>query len=402
MIKNWIMTQSRHFSQPRNTRSVKNNLKSGTFDSEIKKFDNELKKTINEDNKNNKSDYAKSTKGRKRVKHIKLESDADIDLFSGDDNNSNNNNDDNKIPDNFFPIYNKIKFMRSLITTPVDLIGCIEIPPLLQLITKEYKITNKIKHIEINDIISLKPQLKEIEELGVNKIWRFQLLTTLLFSSQTKDEVNFQVMQSLHHHYLNNGYEDGLCIQAILDTDEKQIDQMIYKIGFHSRKAIYLKETANILHNDYNDDIPTTIDELIQLKGIGYKMGHLILQGAWKEVIGISVDTHMVRLCNMFGWLSKKDEKNPDNVRKELEKMLINHKDLWSEINPVLVGFGQSVCTPTGRRCDLCLLSKINEKNDYLCPAVDKRLLLRIQRGVEKEDRKVRGDLEKLIKFINE
>lgn len=81
--------------------------------------------------------------------------------------------------------------------------------------------------------------------------------------------------------------------------------------------------------------------------------------------------------------------------------MLVDHKEMWNEINPVLVGFGQSVCTPVGRRCDLCLLSTINEKNDVLCPAVDKKLLLRVKRGVERDDRKIRGDLEKLVEYIN-
>ncbi|GAV30072.1 hypothetical protein PMKS-003578 [Pichia membranifaciens] len=172
---------------------------------------------------------------------------------------------------------------------------------------------------------------------------------------------------------------------------------MIFQIGFHSRKALYLKETTGSLKNG---DIPDTIEELVKLKGIGYKMGHLILQGAWHKVVGISVDTHMVRLCNMFGW-TPKNEKNPENVRKILEKMLINHKEMWNEINPVLVGFGQTVCTPVGRRCDLCLLSTIDEKNNVVCPAIDKKLLLRVQRGVEKDDRKIRGDIEKLVEYKN-
>lgn len=385
------MSQSKHFLNT-NSRKTRSSIKaecSGTFHADIERFDTELKSTLS---KEIPSTATKSTRIR-TIKHIKLEGDHEI---------RDSVPETPKIPDSFFPMYNKIKEMREMITTPVDLIGCVRIPALLRLITLKFKEKGTIETIEITEIPGYKPQLKAIEgdDSNIDKIWRFQLLVTLLFSSQTKDEVNFQVMQSLHHHYLSLGYQDGLCIPAVLSTSFAELDELIYKVGFHSRKASYLLETAKVLNDSYNQDVPDNIEELVKLKGIGYKMGHLILQGAWKKVIGISVDTHMVRLCNMFGWLPK-HEKNPDNVRKELEKMLVNHRDLWSEINPVLVGFGQSVCTPTGRRCDLCLLSKIDKKNDYLCPAVDKRLLLRVQRDVETYDRKVRGDLEKLIKYIN-
>lgn len=381
------MSRSKHFFNRslRQTRSSR--VQPSTFENELKNFDDEIqsiRKTIVQLEEDN--DLSIKTPAKRSIKHIKLEPELQID--------------EPIIPDNFFPIYNKIKEMRKLITTPVDLIGCVEIPALLRLMTKQFKKTGEILDIPVDKINIYKEEMTALEENEIDSFWRYQLLVTLMFSSQTKDEVNYEVMKSLHHHYLKKGYTEGLCIEAILNTSIADIDKLIFKVGFHSRKAAYLVETTKVLHESYADDVPDNINELVKLKGIGNKMGHLILQGAWKQVDGISVDTHMVRLCNMFGWTH--NEKNPDNVRKELEKMLINYKELWLEINPVLVGFGQSVCTPTGRRCDLCLLSKINEKNDYLCPAVDKRLLIRINRGVEKlEDRKIRGDLSKLIEYIN-
>lgn len=403
------MSRSRHFTRSSSAlklkkettpskieiKKEKNVDKTGTFQAELEKFDKEI-----EDNNRHRS----INKTKRKIKHIKLETENGI---NANNDSQERENDKLKLPANFFPMYNKIKEMRELIITPVDLVGCIKIPLVLKYITDQYSKNNgDIKHIEIEDIAELLPKLNKFQnELNfqTDKYWRYQLLVTLLFSSQTKDEVNFQVMQSLHTHYLSQGYPNGLCMRAVIDTDIKEIDKMIFKIGFHSRKAQYLKETTQYLYDNYNEDIPDTIEELVQLKGIGYKMGHLILQGAWNKTIGISVDTHMVRLCNMFHWLpTKKEEKNPDNVRKYLEGMLVDHKELWNEINPVLVGFGQSICTPTGRRCDLCLLSSINDKNDVVCPAVDKKLLLRIKRGVEKnDDRKIRGDLEKLINYKN-
>lgn len=397
------MTKSRHFANTiRRTRSaIKDDVKievkkeiidndildNATFESDMKKFDSQFKP--------NKITKSKSVSKKRVINHIKLESEINIEHPEPQP----------QIPDNFFPMYNKIKEMRKLIVTPVDLIGCSKIPGILKYITNEFRKNGEIVHILLDDLNKIHDDVVQIENdsQNIDIYWRFHLLVTLLFSSQTKDEINFQVMEFLHTHYLEKGYSNGLCIQAIRDTDVTEIDKMIFKIGFHSRKSQYLKEVVEVLHSQYNDDIPDTIEELVKLKGIGNKMGHLILQGAWNKIVGISVDTHMVRLCNMFHWLpSKKIEKNPDNVRKELESMLIDHKEMWNEINPVLVGFGQSVCTPVGRRCDLCLLSKINEKNDVLCPAIDKKLLLRINRGVENtSERKIRGDLQKLIDYIN-
>lgn len=377
------MSRSRHFTRAATLRQTGSSVTIkhedlGTFDSEIKKFDKERQ--------NQPPTIARK---KRNIKHIKLEYEDQDEEAAGAESVD--------IPENFFPLYNKIKEMRELIVTPVDLIGCVKIPTLLKLITNHYKETGVIRHIEIAEISGLQDELKLIEKHGTDRFSRYQLLVTLLFSSQTKDEINFQVMQALHAHYLQKGYKEGLCIESINDTDEKELDKMIFQIGFHSRKALYLKETTASLQNG---DIPDTIEALVKLKGIGYKMGHLILQGAWNKVVGISVDTHMVRLCNMFGW-TPKNEKNPDNIRKILEQMLVNHKEMWNEINPVLVGFGQTVCTPVGRRCDLCLLSTIDKKNDVVCPAIDKKLLLRVQRGVEKDDRKIRGDIERLVEYKN-
>lgn len=385
------MSQSRHFTRRKIAKVVKD---SASFNSEIQKFDIENKSKLKSKIKIEKP--SNKNKIKRTINHIKLE--YENNEFDNDNNlnNSKKLTKNSLLPDNFFSMYNKIKEMRELIITPVDLVGCIKIPLILKYITNKFKSNSNFKPIDLKELPNLK---KEFDFFKIDsKNDRFQLLVTLLFSSQTKDEINFIVMQNLHLHYLNLGYQDGLSIKSILNTSEIELNELIFQIGFHKRKASYLLETTKILSEIYNDDIPKSIDELIKLKGIGYKMGNLILQGAWNITTGISVDTHMVRLCNLFNWFK---DKNPENVRKFLESALINHKEIWNEINPVLVGFGQSICTPVSRRCDLCLLSSINDKNNVLCPAIDKRLLLRVKNGYKNEDRKIRGNLEKLLEYKN-
>ena len=95
-------------------------------------------------------------------------------------------------------------------------------------------------------------------------IFRFQTLVSLLLSSQTPDTVTSHACKQLQSNLSN-----GLTIQSILNTDVNTIDSLISKVGFHRRKAQYLIQTCHILHEQYNDDIPNNVDELMKLPGIG-------------------------------------------------------------------------------------------------------------------------------------
>ncbi|XP_053221613.1 endonuclease III-like protein 1 isoform X3 [Podarcis raffonei] len=129
------------------------------------------------------------------------------------------------------------------------------------------------------------------------------------------------------------------------------------------RKVSYIKQTTAILKEDYAGDIPRTLTELVKLPGVGPKMAHLVMDIAWQDVSGIGVDTHVHRISNRLKW-AKKETKLPEETRLALEEWL--PRDLWSEINWLLVGFGQQVCLPVNPRCSECL-------NRDICPASRKR-----------------------------
>ncbi|KAG7816443.1 hypothetical protein KL919_004316 [Ogataea angusta] len=272
-------------------------------------------------------------------------------------------------PPHFWPMYNEIKKMRSRIKAPVDEMGCANVAT-------------------------------TVSGLSEGKVYRFQCLVSLMLSSQTKDEVNFQVMKKLQDYFISKGYKQGLSLEAILDIDELVLDQLIYKVGFHRRKATYIKQTANILHEKYNGEIPRTIEEITSFPGVGPKMGFLLLQIAWNINTGIGVDTHMQRMAKIFKWIPASKNMDPEYVRRCFESMLADHREEWSRINPILVGFGQVVCLPQRPRCDVCTLSRTG-----ICPAVDKALLKKTdtdkKNGI-KINSKSRGDLSNLIKDIED
>lgn len=266
-------------------------------------------------------------------------------------------------PKNWLEIYNRVVKMRALFVAPVDTMGCERIPE------------------QINSNIRENP-----------KLFRYQLLISLMLSSQTKDEVNYEAVLRMNQSFIVNGYRDGLCIEAILNTSEVDIDRLIQKVGFHNKKAIYIKRSSELLRDNFNGDIPKTIQEIVTLPGVGPKMGYLLLHKAWNIADGIGVDVHLHRLAQMWKWAPKSDK--PEVSRVALQKWL--PKKFWSEVNPLLVGFGQMVCLPKGNKCDVCSLATAG-----LCPSVNRKLLN--QRG--SPDRlaqlhKGRGDLSLLIEEI--
>ncbi|KAG7491422.1 hypothetical protein MATL_G00003410 [Megalops atlanticus] len=183
------------------------------------------------------------------------------------------------------------------------------------------------------------------------EVVRYQVLISLMLSSQTKDQVTAAAMQKLREH--------GLTVEGILNTDDETLGKLIYPVGFWRTKVKYIKQTTAVLQQEYGGDIPDSVAGLVRLPGVGPKMAHLAMDIAWKQVSGIGVDTHVHRISNRLGW-TRTETKTPEDTRQALEGWL--PRELWSEINWLLVGFGQQVCLPVGPMCSLCL-------NQHCCPS---------------------------------
>ncbi|XP_076003984.1 endonuclease III-like protein 1 [Genypterus blacodes] len=202
-----------------------------------------------------------------------------------------------------------------------------------------------------------------VDKMGAGKCYdkeapahvrRFQVLVSLMLSSQTRDQVTAAAMQKLRAH--------GCTVENILATDDETLGKLIYPVGFWKTKVKYLKRTSCMLQQEFGGDIPSSVKELVRLPGVGPKMAHLAMDIAWDQVSGIGVDTHVHRISNRLGWV-RKATKSPEETRRELEAWL--PRELWSEINWLLVGFGQQVCLPVNPLCSLCL-------NQHSCPSAHK------------------------------
>ncbi|XP_058142627.1 endonuclease III-like protein 1 [Dasypus novemcinctus] len=183
------------------------------------------------------------------------------------------------------------------------------------------------------------------------KVRRYQVLLSLMLSSQTKDQVTAGAMQRLRAR--------GLSVDSVLQMDDSTLGALIYPVGFWRSKVKYIKQTSAILQQRYGGDIPASVAELVALPGVGPKMAHLAMAVAWGTVSGIAVDTHVHRIANRLRW-TKRETKAPEETRSALEEWL--PRELWGQINGLLVGFGQQTCLPVRPRCQTCL-------NRALCPA---------------------------------
>ena len=185
------------------------------------------------------------------------------------------------------------------------------------------------------------------------KTKRYHTLTALMLSSQTKDTTNAVAMDRLRKDLPahRKGAPMGLNLENILAVNPKLLNELIWVVGFHNNKTKYIKAAAEIIRDTWDGDIPDTAEGLMSLPGVGPKMAYLCLSSAWGKTEGIGVDVHVHRITNLWGWHKTK---GPEETRIALQAWL--PRELWHEINWLLVGFGQKVCLPVGRKCGECTL----------------------------------------------
>ncbi|CAI1831250.1 hypothetical protein SEUBUCD646_0A00620 [Saccharomyces eubayanus] len=223
-----------------------------------------------------------------------------------------------KVPDKFPETYARMRVLRSRILAPVDIVGGSSIP-----------VTVALKCGISKDQISPRD-------------YRLQVLLCVMLSSQTKDEVAAMAMYNIAQYCMDELHcRQGITLEAILRTEETKLDELIHSVGFHTRKAKYILSTCQILQDQHLGDVPATIDELLVLPGVGPKMAYLTLQKAWGKIEGICVDVHVDRLTKIWKWVDPQKCKTPDQTRIQLQNWL--PRGLWTEINGLLVGFGQII-----------------------------------------------------------
>ena len=137
--------------------------------------------------------------------------------------------------------------------------------------------------------------------------------------------------------------------QDFIDIDINLLENLIHPCGFYKTKAKNIKAYANRVLNEYNGELPKSIDELITLPGIGRKSANVIMLEAFNSPQGIAVDTHAKRISNRLGLSCNSD---PLKIEQDLLKLI--PKKYYKDVNHLLVWHGRNICNARNPKCTEC------------------------------------------------
>ena len=186
------------------------------------------------------------------------------------------------------------------------------------------------------------PSVTTIAEHYRNDPWA--VLVSTIISLRTKDEVTIISSKRL--------LEKAPGPVQLASLKDKEIEKLIYPAGFYRNKTASLKKIAEILLEQYNGKVPSTMEELLALPGVGRKTANLVLTEAF-DLEGLCVDIHVHRISNRCGWLKSKTPEETEMILREIQP-----KKFWKRINYLLVLYGQGVCRPVSPYCSRCVIEK--------------------------------------------
>ena len=131
--------------------------------------------------------------------------------------------------------------------------------------------------------------------------------------------------------------------------DLELLEQLVHPCGFYKNKAKNIKATAKILATKYNSKVPSTMEELLLLPGVGRKTANVVMLEAFNNPQGVAVDTHCKRIANRIGF-SK--ESTPEKIEQDLLKIF--PKQYYYDLNHIFMWHGRNICTSQKPKCDIC------------------------------------------------
>lgn len=168
------------------------------------------------------------------------------------------------------------------------------------------------------------------------------LVATILSAQCTDARVNIVTETILYPKYKT--------AQDYLDVPRNELEEDIKSCGTFRMKAKHIQEACNLIIRKFNGEIPRTMEELIELPGVGRKTASVVLSAAFDINLGIAVDTHVQRLAQRIG-LSTHHE--PQKI--ELDLMAQAPRERWRHVTTLLISHGRAVCTARARKCGACV-----------------------------------------------
>lgn len=177
----------------------------------------------------------------------------------------------------------------------------------------------------------------------------FLILISCLLSLRARDVITLPVSKQL--------FSLARTPEELSALPLEKLETIFYPLGFYRKKARLVKEVSVDLLKRFNGKVPATMEELLSIKGVGRKTANLVLGYAF-DVPSICVDTHVHRVSNRLGIVATR---TTEQTEYALQKIV--PQQYWTELNTLLVVWGQNICVPLSPFCSKCVLNP-------LCPKI--------------------------------
>jgi endonuclease-3 len=171
----------------------------------------------------------------------------------------------------------------------------------------------------------------------------FQILIATILSARTQDATTHAAATRL--------FRAARTPPTMAKLPVREIERLIYPVSFYRNKARNVKACCEMLVRRFGGRVPSTMEALVMLPGVGRKTANLVLILGFGSLDNICVDTHVHRISNRLGWVSTT---LPDDTEQALYHA--TDRRWWPYINLYLVTWGQNVCRPLSPLCGDCAI----------------------------------------------
>jgi len=204
---------------------------------------------------------------------------------------------------------------------------------------------SKSETVRANEILKRLKKEYPLAKIALEFESPFQLLISTILSAQCTDERVNLVTKSLFKKY-NSAHD-------FLSVPDEELEKDIFSTGFYRQKAKSIKNCCKTLLENHNGKVPEDFESLNSLPGVGRKTASVVAGNAF-GIPAIAVDTHVIRLSNLMGFV---DSENPDKIEQRLKEIFPEKE--WINLGHYLMNHGRKVCIARRPKCLQCIVGDL-------------------------------------------
>jgi len=213
---------------------------------------------------------------------------------------------------------------------------------------KQFPKSIKAKKERMAEVLDILSKIYPDVKIQLNHSNTFELLIATMLSAQCTDARVNIVTQTLFQKYKTP--QDYLLVPA------EELEQDIFSTGFYNAKSKSIRGACKSIIDNYNNEVPNNINDLVKLPGVGRKTANVVLGHAF-DTPGVVVDTHVKRISNKLAMV---DTDDAVKIEYELQKLI--PKDKWVIFTHYFISLGRETCIARRPKCAKCPIN-------HLCPS---------------------------------